>query len=321
MEQANLPKARAPRRTRRARRSLIAASAAGALLLAGANVSWAQQPAAPAAPAAEAAASVAVLPADLARVVKLPVDQQSRWLRTAARQGTLEKLDDATLTALFSALDPLAVPGYIAAAPNGYPSYAFTMLRQERINGKWSDTPDHMFVKMTRDPLRVYAKWLPDGAHAGQEIIYDSTKRSDEMYGHLGGLLGKISIWSDVDGVLARAQSNHDVRDLGTEFIANLYLSEGKKYLAAGVSRPTHVEVKTLDGVRVVALTYETPTGRPQFYAKKEILGLDLRHPYFRTVESYGNDGRIFERIVFEKITPEPFDDSAFDPKNPDYKF
>jgi hypothetical protein len=295
----------------RLRKRLAATALAGALALA------AGPAAADATPAAEAAA----LPPDLAKVVKLPVEQQSRWLRTAARQGTLEKLDDATLTALFTALDPLAVPGYIAAGPNGYPSYEFTMRREERIRGKWPDTPDHMLVRTTREPLRIYAKWLPDGAHAGQETIYDATKRSDEMYGHLGGLLGKIPMWTAIDGTLARSQSNHQVRDLGTEYIANQYLTEGKKYLEAGVSRPTHVEVKTLGGVRVVALTYETPTGRPQFYAKKETLGLDLRQPYFRTVESYDNDGRIFERIVFEKIAPKPFDDATFDPKNPEYKF
>ena len=90
---------------------------------------------------------------------------------------------------------------------------------------------------------------------------------------------------------------------------------------AAGVQRPTDVEARTIGGVRVVALTYETPTGRPQFYAKKEVLGLDLHAPYFRTVESYDNDGRIFERIIIEKIAPATLDDTAFDPKNPDYAF
>ncbi|MGU7769329.1 DUF1571 domain-containing protein [Burkholderia sp. MR1-5-21] len=298
------------------RRHAAAAAIAGVLALAQAGV-HAQE----AATAASAAPDAAALPADLAKVARASAAQQARWLRTAAQQGALAKLDDATLTALFKALDPLAVPEYISTGPIGYPAYQFTMRRQERISGKWPDTPDHMLVKTTREPLKVYAKWLPDGAHAGQEIIYDSTLRKDEMYGHLGGLLGKLPLWTAIDGALARAQSNHQVKDLGTEFIANLYLTEGKKYREAAVERPTHVEAKTVDGVRVVALTYETPTGRPQFYAKKEILGLDLHAPYFRTVESYDNDGRIFERIVIEKIAPATLDDTAFDPKNPDYKF
>ena len=178
-----------------------------------------------------------------------------------------------------------------------------------------------MLVKTTREPLRVYEKWLPGGAHAGQETFYDTTQRKDEMYGNLGCQLGKIPLWTAIDGALARAQSNHQVKDLGTEFITNLYLTEGKKYLEAGVQRPTDVEARTINGVRVVTLTYETPTGRPQFYAKKEVLGLDLHAPYFRTVESYDNDGKIFERIVIEKIAPVTLDDTAFDPKNPDYAF
>jgi hypothetical protein len=195
------------------------------------------------------------------------------------------------------------------------------MARSERIHGQWPDKPDHMLVRVAHDPLRIYAKWLPDGARAGQEIIYDESKRTDEMYGHLGGIMNVVPVWTSLNGALARAQSNHQVRDLGTEYIANQYLSEGKKYIEAGLPRSTQVEVKTIDGVRVVAFTFETPTGQPQFYAKKETLGLDLRHPYFRTVESYDNDGKIFEKIVFETITPKTFDDSTFDPKNKAYKF
>lgn len=51
------------------------------------------------------------------------------------------------------------------------------------------------------------------------------------------------------------------------------------------------------------------------------MLGLDLHEPWFRTVESYDNDGRPFERIVIEKIAPASFDEAAFDPKNPAYAF
>lgn len=255
------------------------------------------------------------------QVGKLTLDQQVKWLRAAQQSGAMEKLDDAQLVALFQSLDPLALPRYIKEGPNGYPSYEFTMARSERIHGQWPDEPDHMLVRLAHDPLRIYAKWLPDGARAGQEVIYDESKRTDEMYGHLGGILNVMPLWTSLTGALARSQSNHQIRDLGTEYIADQYLTEGKKYIKAGLPRSTQVEVKTIDGVRVVAFTFETPTGQPQFYAKKETLGLDLRHPYFRTVESYDNDGNIFEKIVFETITPKTFDDATFDPNNKAYKF
>ncbi|WP_321785917.1 DUF1571 domain-containing protein [Paraburkholderia sp. J94] len=256
-----------------------------------------------------------------AEVSKLSVDQQVRWLQKAQKSGALVKMDDAQLTALFQALDPLVVPTLIKLGPSGYPSYEFTLSRWERLNGKWPGKPAHMLVKLDHEPLRIYAKWLPDGEHSGEEVIYDASKKPDEMYGHLGGLLGVMPMWTALDGTLARSQSNHKITDLGTEFIVSQFMTDAKKYVEVGASYKPDVEVKTINGVRVVALTYTSPSGKPQFYAKKQTLGLDLRHPYFRTVEAYGDDGQIFEKIVIDSITPRSFDAEAFDPKNPDYKF
>ncbi|MEX3967164.1 DUF1571 domain-containing protein [Paraburkholderia sp. EG286B] len=256
-----------------------------------------------------------------AEVAKLSVDQQVRWLQRAQKTDALTKLDDAQLTALFEAFDPLVVPTLIKLGPAGYPSYEFVLSRWERLNGKWPAKPAHMLVKLDHEPLRIYAKWLPDSDHSGEEVIYDASKRHDEMYGHLGGLLGVMPMWTALDGTLARSQSNHKITDLGTEFIVSQFMTDAKKYVEVGASYKPQVEVKTIDGVRVVALTYVSPSGKPQFYAKKQTLGLDLRHPYFRTVEAYGDDGQMFEKIVIDSITPKSFDDDAFDPKNPEYKF
>lgn len=275
---------------------------------------------------ASAAASETAAPAGQsdvspAQVGALPLDRQVRWLRRAAETGALEKLDDAALLALFQSLDASTLPRYIEQGPNAYASYEFTMRRQERIHGIWPSRPDHMLVRLSSKPLRIYAKWLPDGAHAGQEIIYDESRRRDQLYGHLGGLLNVLPVWASLNGALAHTQSRHPVRDIGTAFIAGQFLAEGAKLGEAGGQHPARIEVKTIDGVRVVAFTYETPTGQPEYYAKKETLGLDLRHPWFRTAESYDNDGRLFEQVVFETITPRDFDDSAFDPANPAYRF
>lgn len=272
--------------------------------------------------AGDTAAAASAQPAvSAAQAAQLPADQQVGWLQRAARSGALERLDDAQLVALFQSLDPGTLRRYIEAGPNGFGSYEFTMRRQERIDGKWPDKADHMFVRIAHDPLRVYAKWLPDGAHAGQEVLYDDSKRPGEMYGHLGGFFGMVSIWSAVDGSLAKAQSNHSVRELGTEYVAKLFLAEGGKFVKAGITKPAKIEVRTLDGVRVVAFTYEAPEGSTGFYAHKVTLGLDLAHPWFRSVESAGDDGAPLEKIVIERIEPKTFDDMTFDPKNPAYRF
>ncbi|SPB17038.1 membrane protein [Caballeronia novacaledonica] len=260
-------------------------------------------------------------PEDAARIGSLGVEQQVQWLAQSAESGALAKLDDAQLVALFSALDARTLPRYLQDGLRDFQSCEFTMRRRERIRGKWPKRADHMLVRVTREPLRIYAKWLPDGAHAGQEIIYDDSKRPNELYGHLGGFLGVVPMWTSVNGALARSQSNHSIRELGIDAITRRFIDEGHKFAEAGVTKPSNIEVKIVDGLRVVAFTYETPEGQPEFYAKKEVLGLDLERPLFRTLESYDNDGNIFESVVFERIEIKPFDDLTFDPKNPDYRF
>lgn len=258
---------------------------------------------------------------DVARVGELSVEQQAQWLSRSAESGALAKLDDAQLVALFRSLDARTLPRYLQEGLDDFQSCEFTMRRRERIKGKWPKRADHMLVRVTREPLRIYAKWLPDGAHAGQEVIYDDSKRPDQLYGHLGGLLGVVPMWTSVNGAFARAQSNHSIRELGIVAITQRFIEEGRRFAEAGITKPSDIEVKMIDGLRVVALTYETPTGQPEFYAKKEVLGLDLERPVFRTLESYDNDGNIFESVVFERIEIKPFDDLTFDPKNPDYRF
>ncbi|SAK87293.1 DUF1571 domain-containing protein [Caballeronia ptereochthonis] len=258
---------------------------------------------------------------DIARVGTLGVEQQAQWLAKSTASGALAKLDDAQLVALFRALDPDALRRYLQEGLRDYTSYEFTMWRRERIRGKWPKRADHMLVRITREPLRIYAKWLPDGAHAGQEVIYDDSKRPDELYGHLGGFLGVVPMWTSVNGALARAQSNHSIRELGIEAITQRFIDEGRRFAEAGITKPANIEVKTVHGLRVVAFTYETPAGQPEFYAKKEILGLDLERPLLRTLESFDNEGHVFESVVFEHIQLKRFDDLTFDPRNPDYRF
>jgi hypothetical protein len=266
-----------------------------------------------------AASAESAVPA--ARVASLDARRQAQWLAQFAASGALAKLDDTALVTLFRSLAPDALPRYLQQGLSEFASYQFTMWRRERIKGRWPKRADHMLVRVTREPLRIYARWLPDGAHAGQEIIYDDSTRPDELYGHLGGFLGILPVWTSVNGALARSQSNHSIRELGIEAITQRFIEEGRRFAEAGITQPADVEVKTVHGVRVVALTYETPGGQPEFYAKKEVLGLDLERPLFRSLQSFDNDGTLFESVVFENIESRRFDDLTFDPRNPDYRF
>ncbi len=262
---------------------------------------------------------LAAIPAD--QVASLPVERQVAWLERAARAGNLEKMSDTQLVELFQSLAPDTLPQYMKLGLQRYKEYQFDLYSQQRIHGVWQVQAAHMYVRYREMPRQVYVKWLPDGRNAGQEMIYDEQKNANQLYAHPGGTFSFISAWAPIDSGRAVAQSNHTVRELSLAFVTEHYLAELKKYHAAGVDKPSKIEVLTDHGERVVAFTWETPTGQPDYYAKKTRLGLNLRHPYFSTSESWDNDGVQFEKFTFLNVKPEHFDALAFDPKNPDYKF
>ncbi|MEZ0605793.1 DUF1571 domain-containing protein [Paraburkholderia sp. IW21] len=260
-------------------------------------------------------------PVAITQVSSLPVERQIVWLSWAARSGELERLDDGQLIELFRALAPDTLPRYVQTGSARYQEYEFQTFSQQRVKGKWQTEPAHMLVRYRQKPRQVYVKWLADGRNAGQEMIYDEKKDPDRFYAHPGGILNLVSLWVPINGARVKAQSNHTVRELGIDHVTDLFLAELKKYRAAGVEQPSKIEVLNDHGARIVAFTWETPNGRPDFYAKKERLGLDLRQPFFRTSEAWDNDLELFEKFSFTDVTPKRFDDSVFDAKNPEYRF
>lgn len=266
---------------------------------------------------AQSAATRAATPYDA-----LPAQQQAALLSKQTTSGELAALPDDQLLATFDALKPEALLLWARAEVNRYPEYEYAMTRQERLNGQWQDVPARMLVRYRHLPRQLYAKWLPNGVQAGQEILYDETRRKDEMYGHLGGMLGFTSIWLSLDGSLARAQSNHTVRDLGLQFVVSMLERDARTLRAAGLSEKYNkAELMREQGTRMIALTWDLPEGAPKYYAKKVQLMFDLTHPWPRVETAWDADGFMVEKIVFEKAVKKNFDASTFDAANSEYKF
>ncbi|KWR89207.1 DUF1571 domain-containing protein [Cupriavidus sp. IDO] len=252
----------------------------------------------------------------------LPASQQSTLFSKQVASGELARMSDEQVLAVFRALQPETLLQWARAEMNRYPEYEYWMSRQERLNGQWQDQPARMMIRYRHQPRQLYAKWLPGGIQSGQEILYDETRRKDEMYGHLGGVLGFTSMWIALDGTLARAQSNHTVRDLGFQFVLSMLERDAKSLRAAGLSEKySRAEIVQEQGVRMVALTWDLPAGSPQYYAKKVQLMLDLKHPYVRVETAWDADGNMVEKIVFERLVRKTFEAAVFDPANPDYRF
>jgi len=287
----------------------LAAAPQGGTLMAHAQ----SAPAAPVAPAATRAAT----PYD-----GLPASQQAALLSKQLASGELAALSDAQVLATCDAIHPETLLMWARAEMSRYPEYEYWMSRQERLNGQWQDQPARMQIRYRHQPRQLYARWLPNGVQAGQEILYDETRRKDEMYGHLGGIMGFTSMWISLDGTLARSQSNHTVRDLGFQYVLSMLERDARSLRAAGLPEKfNRAEIVREQGMRMVALTWDLPEGAPKYYAKKVQLMLDLKHPWPRVETAWDADGNMVEKIVFERAVKKTFDATTFDTANSEYKF
>ena len=252
----------------------------------------------------------------------LSAAEQVKVLARQVSSGELSRMSDAEVLAVSHALQPQTLLSWARSELNKFPAYEYRMSRQELVKGTWQKEPSRMFVRYRDSPRQVYAKWLPGGAYAGQEIIYDETRRKDEMYGHLGGILGVASMWIDIDGTIARSQSNHTVLDLGYQFLLTMLERDARSLREAGRSEKFNAaRIVQEGGQRMLALTWDLPADAPKYYAKKVELMFDLKKPWPRVVTSWNAKGEMVERIIFDKMVRKTFDASAFDPKNDEYDF
>lgn len=278
-------------------------------------------------PVTSTACAHAVMPAgsvstDVDQFRRLTADEQAASFRTRIENHSLLSLTDAQILSLMDAMKPDAFVAYTRSDMVLDNAYEYSMFRQERVSGRWFDRPDHMMIRYQDNPRKVYAKWLPDGGHAGQEILYDETTDPDSLYGHAGGLLRLVSGKVAVDGSFARAQSRHSVRDLGLQFIGRTVDHDARSFREEGLTaKPTRIELMNVQGARMLAWTWVAPLGSPAHYAPRVRLLFDLQHPWPSGEVAWDERGKLLEMIRFEAVVPHHWNSSTFDPRNPAYGF
>ncbi|WP_322047382.1 DUF1571 domain-containing protein [Paraburkholderia sp. J67] len=231
-------------------------------------------------------------------------------------------LSDRQILSLMAAMKPDAFVEYARSGMIPNNTYEYRMRRQERISGHWPERADHVDIRYEDTPRKVYARWLPDGQHAGQEILYDETRAPDTLLGHPGGPLRIISAEIPIDSIFARAQSRHSVRDFGLQFVTRTIEHDARSFREEGLSeKPAHVEIITMNGIRLLAWTWSATSGPPNHYAQTVRLLFDLVHTWPCDEIAWNERGELLERIHFEDIEPRSWDATSFSRHNPDFGF
>ncbi|MCX4163486.1 MULTISPECIES: DUF1571 domain-containing protein [Paraburkholderia] len=260
--------------------------------------------------------------ADVDRFRCLTAGEQAASWRTRIEDRSLLSLPDNQILALMDAMKPEAFVEYARFDMILDNAYEYTMFRRERVFGRWSARPDHMIVRYQDNPRKVYVKWLPDGAHAGQEILYDETTDPDSVYGHVGGPLRIVSGKVAIDGPFALAQSRHSVRDIGLQFVARTIEHDARSFRAEGLTeKPVRIELVNVQGARMLAWTWIAASGPPAHYAQRVRLLFDLQHPWPIGEAAWDAHGELLEMIHFEDVVPRHWSESTFDRRNAEYGF
>ncbi len=138
----------------------------------------------------------------------------------------------------------------------------------------WPKRADHMLVRVARDPLRILREMAARRRAAGQEILYDKSKRPNQLYGHLGVAISVASSAS------CRYGRRYTARSPARSRIESFHPQTRHRchYAAFHRRRPqirrsghrASVGDRCQDDRRRtrIAFTYDAPDGQPGFYAK-----------------------------------------------------
>ena len=249
-------------------------------------------------------------------------DAQARELAQWFRTDKLVGLPDEVLVPFFKNIPTATYTAFLKLSAQIYREAEFWVRRQERLPQGWTKEPFINYIKYRHQPRQVYISWLEGGPEAGAEVIYDETVDRDRIYGHAGGVLGIQPFWLPLNSSLAKISSNHSLRDFGLQYLADRFSLDNDKVQRSGSDgKPVRVEVLPEAGRRLIAVTWDRPTGNPAYYAKKVRLGFDLRKIYVRTLEVWDDNDQLRERMIVDNALARRLADTEFRPSNPEYKF
>jgi hypothetical protein len=192
-------------------------------------------------------------------------------------------------------------------------TYSYVMAKRERVRG----------VLLEEQVIHVLAKEHPfatrleyeAGPNQGRIVIFNSAASADQFRVHEGGLLSFAGpLWFPVDSVMAKADSNHTIKEAGLGNLVSRLRRELKKATALGGMEVT--DEGWNEAGHYCQLHVMPGSGKGFDYAKSRVC-MDLSAGIPTKVESYDANGALIERYVFSDLKPARVADTAFDPAQP----
>jgi hypothetical protein len=176
-------------------------------------------------------------------------------------------------------------------------AYRARLVKQERLKNKISPAQT-LDITIQPTPRAMRLEYV-EGPKAARRVIW-TEKRPKEILVREGGLLGVMSVWIDIDGRLARGDTNHRVTDLGFGPLLDIISSDLRKAASHGGHR-RHDE--GFDAAGNYCLVFTAPQAATDVYAQQTRLCIDRTIGLPVRVEVNDHSG-FLERYHYTRIRP-----------------
>lgn len=225
-------------------------------------------------------------------VARASRDEQARFLRTTPLDHLLSLSEQAVMT---------------------LGTYSYLMAKRERVRG----------VLLEEQVIRVLAREQPfatrleyeTGPSQGRIVVFNSATSADHFRVREGGLLSIAGpLWLHVDSPMAKADSNHTIKEAGLGNLMSRLRREAQKAAVLGGIQVTN---EGWNEAGHYCQLYVMPAGGKGFDAAKTRVCIDLAEGIPTRVESYAANGTLLERYAFSQLKPVQIASAALDPAQP----
>lgn len=228
----------------------------------------------------------------------------------AERKAFVARASREELTAFLRATPPEALLTLSERAIAALGTYTYVMAKQERVLG----------VLLEEQIIRVTARERPfaarleyqSGPSRGRVVVYNSVTSPAQFRVKEPGLLAHAGpLWFPVDSILARADSNHSVKEAGLGNLIHRLKEEVRRASALG---GITMKDEGWDKAGRYCQLHEMPQGGRGFDSALTRVCVDLWAGIPARVESFDGAGALLERYTFSELQPARATDVTFDP-------
>ncbi len=190
-------------------------------------------------------------------------------------------------------------------------TYRYRMEKRERIGGALREA-QQIDTYIREVPWAVRLHYV-GGPAKGRKVVYNPKVKKDAFRVREAGFFSIVgAIWIDTDSSLAKADSNHTIKEAGLGNLLQRFrrdLERGKPYGGFGV------EHEGFDEQGLYCMVWVSPNGGQGFDSVKTRICTDLEAGIPGRIEGYDGKGNMLESYRFSGLAAEKLHEDFFNPE------